>query len=192
MGKKTIMLDPGHGGKDPGAVVEVDGFRIVEANLNLALAFLVRECLCVLEPGLAVTLTRCSDEATLALSERCFLANGGDPALFVSIHCNAAENTGARGLEVWTTPGETRADPAAQRIAEKLQVAHKLRPDLSDGDLDREERFYVLAHTRCPAVLVECGFITNPEDQKMLRSFQGREQIAQAIAEGILDWLKEA
>lgn len=88
---------------------------------------------------------------------------------FLSIHANAG---GGKGIEVFTSPGQTTSDTIASVILENLQDdlegKQTMRFDMSDGDMDKEERFFVLTQTKCPAVLVECGFMDNRSDYKKL------------------------
>ena len=97
-----------------------------------------------------------------------------DETLYISIHNNAAPRPGtASGFEIFTSPGKTRADDLAELIYKKVEVLYKglglkMRYDLSDGDHDKEEKFYVLTNTRMPAVLIECLFFDDYSDYKFL------------------------
>lgn len=111
--------------------------------------------------------------------------------LCVSIHCNSATNTSARGTEIFTTKGETEADPLATCIMNQISSAFPdlpVRADYDDGDVDKEENFYVLRYTDCPAVLIELAFINNEDDEKLLASDQGKDDFSRAIARGITDY----
>lgn len=123
-----------------------------------------------------------------SLQDRCTLANSHSADLFVSIHCNAFADASAEGYEVFTSPGETGADPYATRVMDSfgsLFPGRKARTDYSDGDPDQERRFYVLIHTSMPAILVELGFITNPCEAYLLSLDDQRQLYAQAIAAAI-------
>lgn len=177
-----VLIDPGHGGEDPGA----PGDNPIEAAINLDVALILSG---ILEhQGVFTWLTREKDE-TVSLRQRCLIENKLDPALFVSLHCNAAENSRAEGMEVWTSPGETLADKAATNILWALQDAfpnRRFRYDFADGDGDKEARFHVLTHTRCPAVLVEAGFVSNPKERQWLLNRRTQVQMALALTEGIM------
>jgi N-acetylmuramoyl-L-alanine amidase len=181
-----IVVDPGHGGHDPGAVNLEAGVQ--EKSLNLQISLALREQL--LDGGHSVVLTRDGDRA-LELSDRVALANRIRPDAFISIHCNAAINRQARGMEVWTSPGDTASDALATEIGLALAAGvtdSPLRRDDTDGDLDKEGRLYVLTMTRCPAVLVECGFISNDDEARRLQDPARVQAIAEAIARGISKW----
>jgi N-acetylmuramoyl-L-alanine amidase len=184
MKKLVIMIDPGHGGADPGAPRE----NPIEAVINLAVAERLKE------QGFDACLTR-REDSTVSLEERVSLERRCRPDLFVSLHCNAAENPAARGIEVWTSPGDTAADPAATEIFKALSQAFpdwKLRTDYSDGDPDKEARFRVLVGTVGPAVLVEMGFVSHPEERALLLDTSVQTRMALAIASGVLAWAREA
>ncbi|MBE0598330.1 MAG: N-acetylmuramoyl-L-alanine amidase [Desulfuromonadales bacterium] len=180
----TVMIDPGHGGADPGATAN----HPVEAAINLAVARRLRE---VLEAeGHAVVLTRHAD-VTRSLGERVRLEHQERPDLFLSLHCNAAANVAASGIEVWTSPGDSPADPAATAIFRAVCQAfpeRRVRTDYSDGDPDKEARFHVLVKTLGPAVLLEMGFVTNDEERAWLLKPSVQRRMAMAIAAGILAW----
>lgn len=191
---RTVVLDPGHGGVDPGAIGARSGR---EADTNLAVALALRDVLerRPLLPGewIRVTLTRETD-AYVSLGRRVDIAHLAGAELLVSIHCNAAETSRASGWEVWTSVGETPADTAATAIWDAFRAAcpdRRGRLDMSDGDVDMEGPFAVLTHTRCPAVLVELGFASNPREDELLASEAGRNACVEALAAGIRTWLVE-
>ncbi len=179
-----ILIDPGHGGDDPGAVVA--GIR--EAHIVLDVArFLAQE---LLRLRVVPVLTRYQD-VTTPLEARVETERLVEPDIFLSIHCNAAENPAASGMEVWTSPGETPADAAATAILEALLTEfpdRRARSDWEDGDPDKEARFYVLRRTRCPAVLVELEFVTNPGGWAFLTAPDTPPRIATALAAGLRAW----
>lgn len=181
-----IVVDPGHGGYDPGACNTTVG--VEEKAVNLSIATALHRSL--LWAGHASLMTRDGDRY-VTLSDRVALSRAHRAEAFVSIHCNAAANKEARGMEVWTSPGKTAADAMAEAVGVSL-AAHflevPLRKDDSDGDLDKEGRLYVLTMTRCPAVLVECGFVSNDDEARLLQDPERQLAIAEAIALGISKW----
>jgi N-acetylmuramoyl-L-alanine amidase len=182
--KKIILIDPGHGGKDPGAVA--NGLHEAEINLTVA-GFLI---IALREAGVTALLTR-SRDTDMSLRRRADLERALRPVLFVSLHCNAAASPAARGIEIFTSPGQTKADAAATAILDSIREAFpsaNYRTDLADGDPDKEERFFVLTMTLCPAVLLEMGFLTNKADADWLAQRVNQMQMANAIARGILAW----
>ena len=191
--KIRIVLDPGHGGNDPGAINAATGLR--EADVALRVAHALKAVLDT-HPEFETVLTRDGDQ-TLSLKERTDLANRED-AYLVSIHCNAAEDPRAHGAEVWCF-AETDVDgteSAGYRIARAIQeelVALGLRDRGVKAIYDRKEgkyigrKLWVLRKTRRPAVLVECAFISNPEEASRLGDEHGdfKERLAVAIFKGI-------
>jgi len=178
-----IVIDPGHGGADPGAV-SPDGIH--ESDVVLDIARRVKHI--VSGAGHDVVLTRISDLA-MSLESRAKLANDIDAGALISIHANAAENTSACGFEVWTPPGQTRADKLSDLIFDAVRDEFPLmqwRCDLNDGDRDKEARFYVLVRTKAPAVLVEVGFLSNLGDAEDMSKPGWRARMSLAIGEGIL------
>lgn len=180
---KTVCLDYGHGGSDPGAV----GNGLKEKDLTLAIG---KKTKGILEKyGLKVIETRSGDQY-VSLTERANISNRNKADVLVSLHVNSAENVNARGFEVWTTRGQTLGDKLADAIGEEIKRAFPnvpFRADLSDGDLDKEANFTVIAKATAPACLVEMGFIVNAQDAQMLKTEQ--DKIAEAIARGIMNYL---
>lgn len=138
------------------------------------------------------------EEIDVPLAERCKRANEykASEAILISIHCNAAGNgsewMNARGWEAWTSVGKTKADNLATCLyeaAEKNLPGMKIRKDMSDGDPDKEEGFYILKHTKCPAVLTENLFQDNKEDVDFLLSEDGKKRIVDLHVQGICKYL---
>ena len=138
------------------------------------------------------------EEIDVPLAERCRRANEykASEAVLVSIHCNAAGNgsdwMSARGWEAWTSVGKTKADKLATCLyenAEHCLPGMKIRKDMTDGDQDKENGFYILKHTKCPAVLTENLFQDNKEDVKFLLSEEGKLAIVNLHVWGIMKYL---
>ena len=181
-----IVIDPGHGGKDSGAVNPKVGVQ--EKDLNLQIAIALQGWLA--GAGHEVVMTR-DDDRFLDLVLRASLSNYANADAFISIHCNAAGNPSAKGFEIWTSPGQTKADSLATFIAQAMQANFpKLvtRFDWNDGDLDREGNLAVLRLTKCPAVLVEAGFISNDDEAEWLQQIGTIQNVAQAISLGVSIW----
>ena len=187
-----VLIDPGHGGKFPGAVNERLGLK--EAAVVLAYSFAIHERL--VKSGHRAKLTRVDDVhfspvRAEDLQARVEIANTWKPDLFLSVHCNASEVVNANGIEVWTSPGETASDAAATAIYNSVLAAfpHKnFRKDMSDGDPDKESKFHVLTRTKCPAVLIELGFLSNDMEAEWLDTDKTIKDYAAAIAMGIELW----
>jgi len=188
---KMIVIDPGHAGptKDPGAVGPGGTF---ESDRALEIAQKVQAGLRRLNIPVVLTREMYDQPVTDDLDYRTTLSNNYAAAAFISIHCNAAENPTAVGCEVWTSPGQTDADSLAESVLnsfEKSMPGLYLRKDTSDGDGDKEARFYVLTQTDAPAILIETGFISNPEEEVKLASSEYQFAVAQAIIDGLVAWL---
>ena len=186
-----IVMDPGHAGRnvDPGAVNAATGLQ--EADVALFVSKLVETQL--LEAGHEVKLTRTDWEQaeTDDLNVRTSLSNDWGADLFVSIHCNSAVSPNAAGYEVWTSPGDTEGDALATCIYAQIAIEfpdRTGRADYSDGDPDKESRFYVLVHTDAPACLVEMAFISNDEEEALLSDSAWQDRYATAIARGVTDY----
>ena len=186
-----VVIDPGHAGRniDPGAVNKTTGLQ--EADISLSVSRLVEKYLRAV--GYEVKLTRTDFEQveTDDLSYRTTLANDWGADIFISLHCNSATNQKAKGYEVWTSPGNTLGDKLATCIYEQIAAEFSDwagRTDYSDGDPDKESRFYVLIHTDAPACLVEMAFISNDEEACLLADTAWQERYARAIARGVTDY----
>jgi N-acetylmuramoyl-L-alanine amidase len=179
-----IFINPGHapnGNPDPGAVGQT-GLR--ESDVAAEVGEIVSGYLKAVGYE---TMVYQSD----SLQDICDKANTYGADLFISIHCNSFSNPNAKGMEVWTSRGETNADRLATRIIKQMEEefpALHVRTDLSDGDPDKESGFYVLNGTDAPAVLVELAFISNPQEEELLASFEGKRMFAAAIARGVTDY----
>jgi len=180
--KYLVVIDPGHGGPDPGAI-GIGGIR--ESNVVLDVSRIVEKILS--EKGVQVLLTR-NNEVDLDLPPRVSFANKTDADIFVSIHANASrgKRRDINGLETFYYRG-WRGRLLAKRIQRQI-----LR--VSPGSPDRgvkQGRFYVIKNTRMPAVLVEIGFLTGRLDARRLEKSIHRKRIAYAIAKGILEYLSK-
>lgn len=192
MKKYTLIIDPGHGGHDPGAVSPHNGLK--EKNVVLDVAFQLQDHLKGI-PGLTVLFTRQTD-SFISLADRVKKANAHPSAFtsFISIHCNSAESREAHGFEIFTSKGRTSSDALATSIFNSWDaddLSKTMRSDLEDGDPDKEAGFYVLRNTNCPATLVELGFVTNKREVLNLQNISWRRSAAMAIGDGFLDWAYE-
>jgi N-acetylmuramoyl-L-alanine amidase len=185
--RPIVVVDPGHGGSDPGAVNAHLSIDECEVNLDLALLF-------TLYAGKAfdVLPTRTIDKF-VSLPDRAAVSNANDTDAFLSFHCNASDSLDANGFEVWTTPGQTKADALAAAIFNALKAAfpdRAARADYYDGDPDKEAKFYVLRHTNAPAVLIEFGFVSNDEEAAWLNDVLNQCRLSAAVAKAVTGWLK--
>ena len=175
MTEKLIVIDPGHGGGDPGAV---NGSKH-EKDATLAIA---KKVACkLIEAGYRVALTRSTDRE-LTLAERCRFSNEKGADAFISIHLNAASNKTAEGLETWRyqNVGHT-----TKKLADDVHAELIAATGAVNRGVKTTTAFYVLKHTKAPAILVECGFISNSAECKDLFNATYQAKIAQAIAKGV-------
>lgn len=175
---KVIVIDPGHGGNDTGALRG----NILEKDLTLAIALKVRNEL--KEKGFTkVILTRSSD-TTLQLADRVRIANDYNADIFVSIHINSSVKTEVHGIEThyYSESGYNVAKTIHKELMSNIQAV--------DRGLFKS-KFYVINHTEAPAVLLELGFISNEQERNLLTSEKRQTDSAQAIADGIVNYLME-
>jgi N-acetylmuramoyl-L-alanine amidase len=178
-GRMVVMIDPGHGGPDPGAV-GIGGLQ--EKNVILPIAQRVAAIL--EQQGIQAILTRTGDY-DLDLEPRVQMAKQAQANLFVSIHANAIANRpDVNGLETYYYSS------SSQRLAQTIQNSILQSVDVRDRGV-RQARFYVLRNNPMPAVLVEVGFVTGEQDKPRLASADYQNQLAQAIAFGILLYIQQ-
>ena len=180
--KFLVVIDPGHGGPDPGAI-GIGGIR--ESDIVLEISKIVEKLLT--EKGVKVRLTRKND-IDLDLPFRVSLANNVNADIFVSIHANASrgKKRNINGLETFYYNGWK-----GRLLAKKIQ---KQILRVSPGSPDRgvkQGKFYVIKNTKMPAVLVEIGFLTGRLDARRIEKTSHRERLAYAIAKGILEYLSK-
>jgi N-acetylmuramoyl-L-alanine amidase len=198
-GCSTLVLDPGHGGKDTGAI---GANGICEKKINLDIARRVAKRL--KSSDLTIRFTRKRD-STLTLDDRTTRAREWGADMFVSIHLNSAKNTNASGVEVYTltapgyssTSGESSTDSCPGNVHDgaSLLLASNIQTQMMsrvDGAISRgikHARFDVLASAPCPAILIECGFVSNSADMEKLRHEEYLDSVADGIAQGILAYV---
>ena len=212
--RRVIVIDPGHGGRDPGALAVIGGKESeIVLDTSLKLKALIEK-----DPRYVVRLTRDTD-VYVEHEDRVTMARDWGADLFISVHADAAGKPTVRGASVYTisTRGEARIDRTAKRfgwhmpfedgtsdevsdILQDLTVretksnseifAEFLVPELEQAgpllrNTHRRENFFVLLAPDVPAVLVEIGFLTNKDDARRLKSERGRRKSAKAIKRAI-------
>ena len=180
-GKYKVVIDPGHGGSDPGAV-GINGLR--ETDIVLEVSKNVSELL--RNKGVEIILTR-SHETTLELQPRVAKANNSNADAFVSIHANATrgKRKDVNGLETYYYSG-SKGYSLAKNIHKQILITSYQSPDRGI----KRSRFYVIRKSSMPAALVEIGFVTGIYDAALLRQKGYRDKMSFAIAKGILNYLK--
>lgn len=214
----TIFIDPGHGGKDPGAVYQ----DTYEKDITLSIGLQVEEILRMLFPQIQIVMTR-EDDSTLSLYSRVLKAHqyegkNGTSKIFVSIHVNAAGDQSASGYEFWIQKENTKRTflesvvseanligdvrqrneelaielfEANRLLASAIEEVFELTSDPQVRNRGiKQEDFYVLERTAMPSVLIETGFLTNGEDRSRLLDPSKQHSIASAIAAGIATYIE--
>ena len=181
-GAACVVLDPGHGGIDPGAVT-VDG--VYEKTINMKLAREVRRLLEV--RGIEVCLMRSTDGTSPSLVERTIMANKMGADLFVSLHANSDIHPSCEGIELYYYPGSCQGEAVTVIMKQVIDDKGTLAPCRV-----KDSAYLVLARTAMPAVLVEAGYLSNTAEKKRLLDPSYRRELAQALAEGITVYLQRA
>ena len=174
-----IIIDAGHGGKDPGAVSN----GVQEKAVNIIIA--ARLYLLLLLAGYNVKLTRSSDEF-ISLSNRVKMAKDFDADIFVSIHANAFRNDKAEGIESYYGKKE-----GSYSLGEHIQNELIYHLGSKDRGIKNGEKYYVLKNSSCPSVLVECGFLTNESERMLLQDEYYQKSLAYSIFFGIKKFIEE-
>ncbi|MHC4123718.1 MAG: N-acetylmuramoyl-L-alanine amidase family protein [Planctomycetota bacterium] len=169
-----VVIDAGHGGKDPGAISFNGSY---EKTVNLQVALKVADIL--KRKGVNVILTRSSDRF-IDLEERARIANRNNADLFVSIHADSMKNSSMQGFSVYVA----EAASTNSRKTARAILSSMTKTGLQNRGL-REEDFRVLVKTHCPAVLVELGYLSNYGDASRLVNSSFQSRLAQAVADGI-------
>lgn len=187
MSKFILVLDPGHGGEDPGAV-GIDGVK--EADLNLKLANRVYQ---LLANYFTVVFTRRDLNETRSLKERSVMIKQLQPDLVLSIHHNAFTDYAASGLEVYYKDnGPERTKTRSKKISESIYASMGLLAEHAGYSYKyrgvKTQNLHMLRESPCPACLIEAGFLTNPKEVKWCNSPMGQISLGYAIAKSIVDY----
>ena len=183
LNKPVIILDAGHGGHDVGAKVPY----LKEKKLALFTTLLTKKYLD--EMGYKVILTRAHD-AYVPLQKRVHLAEKVKADLFVSIHYNASKNKEAKGIEVYYCHTDSQGKVKASRSLAAKVLSNLVATTEASSRGVKGAKFHVIRETQMPSILVEAGFITNPDECLLLKSRAYVEKIAKGIATGIDNYCK--
>ena len=192
-----ILIDPGHGIDTPGKR-SPDG-KFLEYLWNRQIADLLLDRFMIMGIDASLVVTETND---ISLSTRVQRVNkvcskvGASNVILLSIHSNAAGDgskwMSAQGWSCYTSKGETKSDLIAECLYDAFETEFaekKIRKDMSDGDRDWEENFYVLQKSKCPAVLLENYFYDNRDECAWLLKDETKERIADAIVKGIIQYV---
>lgn len=191
LANKIIIVDPGHGGFDPGkpGITGLD-----EKDLNLKISLLLRNYL--ENAGAIVIMTRTTDDDVDGMDgvkhkskdmvQRKKLSEGGD--ILVSIHQNSFTQSSVHGAQTFYNDRSEEG----KALAKSIQTSVKEVVDLDNRrEAKSNTNYYVLKATNLPAVIIECGFLTNPEEEKKLNSASYQNQMALGIYLGILRYFEQ-
>lgn len=187
--KKTVIIDPGHGGIDVGTV-GIDGS--LEKNINLSISLDLYDFLMV--SGINTVLTRDGDYEMYRAGEqrtksdlynRMDYINSVPNSILISIHQNHFENEAEWGTQVWYSPNDeispTLADKILQSVKKNIQPENKRENKVSDNS------YYILYKAQKPSVMVECGFVSNENENKRLQDKEYQRDMAYSILAGICE-----
>lgn len=171
----TVVIDAGHGGSDYGAIRE----NVNEKDLTLQLAQKLKDYL--QKYGVRVVMTREKDE-TLSLQKRSDISNEINPNAFISVHINSFTRSDVKGLETYWY------QPQSKALGQIVHNYLTLSIDSPDRGL-QTARFYVINHTKAPSILVEVGYISNPDEREEMQTSKRQKKTVKAIGDGILLYL---
>lgn len=194
-----ILIDPGHGIDTPGKRSPDGKFLEYLWNRQIADLLLDRFMIMGIDASLVVTETNDISLATrVQRVNRICSKVGASNVILLSIHSNAAGDgskwMSAQGWSCYTSKGETNSDVIAECLYDAFEAEFaekKIRKDMSDGDRDWEENFYVLQKSKCPAVLLENFFYDNREECAWMLQEETKRRIASAAVKGIIKYIKK-
>ena len=187
--KKTVIIDPGHGGIDVGTV-GIDGS--LEKNINLSISLDLYDYLMV--SGINTVLTRDGDYEVYKAGEkrtksdlynRMDFINSVPDSILISIHQNHFENEAEWGTQVWFSPNDeispTLADKILRSVKKNIQPENKRENKVSDNS------YYILYKAQKPSIMVECGFVSNKNENNKLQDKEYQKDMAYSILAGICE-----
>lgn len=185
--KKTIVIDAGHGGFDPGKIGYDDLF---EKDINLSIAKKLEQYFT--QAGYTVIMTRTEDKATAHtknedMENRVKVVNSSKADLLISIHQNSFTDPKVYGSQVFYYENSQKSESLAKNIQDEINLEIKTeRPRKSALN----DSYYILKQTNIPAVIVECGFLSNPEENEKLSSDEYQDKMAWSIYMGTTNYFK--
>ena len=192
-----MVLDAGHGGEDGGAIGKN---KVLEKDLNLYITLKIGERL--KKQGINVIYTRTEDvllydknsnyqnqKKSMDLANRVKIAQETDDCIFVSIHMNSFPESKYNGLQIYYS----KNNPSSRVLAEDIQLAIKneLQPNNKRKISEASSKIFILDRLTCPAVLIECGFLSNAEECRLLCTEIYQNQLSEIIAEKIQKYVEK-
>jgi N-acetylmuramoyl-L-alanine amidase len=186
---EMIIIDAGHGGKDAGASSKKHAYE--EKKLTLETAFLLSDYL--KQMGYRISMTR-KEDAFVALETRAEIANDMEADLFVSIHYNYSSDQDVEGIEVYYY--KESKTPPSQRILQSKELGHEVLKKIvkitgAESRGVKQANFAVVRQTNMPAILIEGGFLSNPDERKKILDSKYLHQLAKSIAHGVDHYLTQ-
>lgn len=194
----TVIIDAGHGGEDGGTQ---SSFGMLEKDVNLDIAIRLKKLL--ENQGINVILTRDTDtllydrntdykgrKKLLDAQARLKIAENNPDAIFISIHQNAYQSPQYSGLQVWYSGNNTDSLPLAEAI--QSGVKSTLQPENNRTVKLSGSNIYILEHIKNPAVIIECGFLSNPGEAKKLSDVTYRQNLCQVICDSTIEFIKKS
>lgn len=192
----TVIIDAGHGGEDGGTSSKSG---LVEKDINLELAFILKEKLEA--EGVKVILTRDSDtllydrnanyqgrKKKLDMAARLEIINNTKDCIFISLHMNAFSDSRYSGLQVWYSSQNPDSQPLADLI--QTNVKTNLQPNNNRKTKSAGTSIYLLSQSSCPAVLVECGFLSNVSEAKLFESVEYKDALTTQLCDSVIQFLE--
>ncbi|MBE6547566.1 MAG: N-acetylmuramoyl-L-alanine amidase [Ruminococcaceae bacterium] len=194
----TVIIDAGHGGEDGGTSSKSG---LVEKDINLSLAFILKEKLEA--QGVNVILTRDSDKLLydrntdfqgrkkkLDMAARLNIIQNTPGCIFISLHMNAFSDARYSGLQVWYSDN----NPESQILANKIQknIQERLQAENNRKTKSAGSSIYLLEQSYCPAVLVECGFLSNVAEAKLFESDEYKDTLCSHLCDSVIEFLKNS
>lgn len=187
--RKTVIIDPGHGGIDVGAV-GIDGS--LEKNINLSISLDLYDFLMV--SGINTVLTRDGDYEVYRAGEqrtksdlynRMDYINSVPDSILISIHQNHFENEAEWGTQIWYSPNDEKSPTIADKILNS--VKRNIQPENKRINKKSDDSYYILYKAQKPSVMVECGFVSNENENKRLQDKEYQRDMAYSILAGICE-----
>ena len=189
----TVLIDPGHGGYDTGAI-GADG-KTYEKDLTLDLAFKVGKDIKKINPAVRVEYTRTDDEVSWPSDEkqdlqtRVRMAENMKADYFICIHMDSSENPNAAGYSFHLRSSDSSSINMAEQMEANLEEA---RWSHSRGLIYTDQRpLYVVDHLEIPSILIETGFISNSQELRQLKKWRNQKKIARAIAQAVCSQIEQ-
>lgn len=187
--RKTVIIDPGHGGIDVGAV-GIDGS--LEKNINLSISLDLYDFLMV--SGINAVLTRDGDYEVYRAGEqrtksdlynRMDYINSVPDSILISIHQNHFENEAEWGTQIWYSPNDEKSPTLADKILNS--VKRNVQPENKRINKKSDDSYYILYKAQKPSVMVECGFVSNENENKRLQDKEYQRDMAYSVLAGICE-----